>query len=209
MHDLIEFIAEKNKFPIFILSSPRSGGAVLMDYIAFMYPHLEIFNEPDRSKLEMDRFIRCTMHTNNYIVKAQASRIYSDSDNIVRYPDEIKRRLTNDPDVFRISTTRGNLILQIASYYIADIRKIWSYNASSAMKTKIKEIKIDTKLIDSAIASVRYSLSYKCPEVDYTISYEEIQNKYITGNMLRTPYPLNYAELLSFIRDRYKTLHGT
>lgn len=182
-----------------------------MDHIAFMYPHLEMFNEPDQSKLEMDRFIRCTLHTNNYIIKAHASHVFSDLDNIVRYPDEIKRRLINDPDVFRILTTRNDLISQIASYYIANVRRVWSYNLSSAMKTKIREIKIDTKLIDNAITSVKcsYSLSHKCPEVDYTISYEEIQNNHITGNMLKTPLPTNYVELLSIIRDRYKILNGT
>lgn len=201
--NLQELLDNINKFPIFILSSPRSGSTVLSDAIAKTFPSLKQFNEPDNDPVHMAEFLNYISTSKpNYMLKAHGYSVWQPHPEYnIEYPREIARDLMHSNSIFKVSIRRRNIVKQIASLYIAKKRNKWIYDNTDVKKyNPFDEIDIDVEFIRFCIRLINrdYTLYNMCKTLDYNIFYEDIivENEEIS----RTPLPVNYEILLNEIQ---------
>ena len=185
-----------NKFPIIILSSPRTGSSFLSEIIASSYPNLKLFSEPDANNL-MDSFNEYSKNSNEYILKCHLF-------NLVKYPIVIKKIVTCD--AFLIKLRRRNVIEQMISHYVALIRRKWYYDVHSAQTYRETTITIEDKIIEKAVRQIN---EFNEPaglsniKYDLEIYYEDFINNntdvYNTKSTI-TPKPINHNEIYQLIK---------
>jgi LPS sulfotransferase NodH len=191
-----------DKFPIIILSSPRTGSTVLAEILSKKFPELELFIEPDSydKKLEardsMDNFINYSKMSDQYILKCHLKYF-------IKYPTIFKKVI--DHNAFLIKIRRKNIIDQMVSMYIELIRHQWCYNADIAEKYKDKIVPIENNIITKAVQQIN---EFNNPlrglniKYDLEIYYEDLIND-INGiyktNSNMTPKPINHNEIYQAI----------
>jgi LPS sulfotransferase NodH len=206
------------KFPIIIISSPRTGSNALAEYYWKHY-NLKLFSEPDNKIVnkdwdvkppgtyvdpQLESFLQFIEATNRYVVKLQ-------SRNLLRfYPHKYIEQVCTQ-DAFRIKLQRKDVVAQIASFYIAQKRRNFYYDASTdwtLMAEYTQDIEIDECNIDEQITSINKYNNHSFSQLekmnikfDEELYYEDLGSIEIT-NSAKTPLPHNYDELLNAIRNR-------
>lgn len=179
------------KFPIIILSSPRTGSTVLGDYLSKKY-NIAFFCEPDESEKLAD-LLNNTKE--EYILKFHAK-------NLKKYPSQIISKIFKN-DCFLIRIRRRNLVSQIASNYVSLKRGRWNYKSDTVIEPE--SMKIDTDLVDISIQTVKIYNQYLETLVvtyDMDLYYEDIISDIQVTDYVITPKPLFYDELEDIILNK-------
>ena len=190
-------INQIDKFPIIILSSPRTGSSLLAELLSKKFPDLKLYLEPDKKdKTIMDSFTEYSNDNNQYILKLHLKYINN-------YPKNIARKIRNH-DAFLIKIQRKDIISQMTSLYIELIRDIWYYNANQLETYKEQSILIDMNMIKLAIYATKQSntiIENSRIMYDLEIYYEDLINELSEElNMIPTPKPINYTEIYQIIK---------
>jgi LPS sulfotransferase NodH len=184
---------EINKFPVIILSSPRTGSTLLAQTIKSKYYNLKLFLEPDASNM-MDDFIEYTNDSNQYILKFHLKQFF-------KFPQNINKKIFNN-DAFLIRIRRKNELDQIVSNYIELYRNIWSYDKDITYKEEI--IPIDLNTIKISVATIRqYNIVLNTLDIKYDLDvyYEDlIMEEDIYSSSVVTPKPTNHNQLYQTIK---------
>ena len=195
---------EINKFPVIILSSPRTGSTVLAEILSKKFPELELFSEPDSytKKLgdrdSMDNFTNYSNISNQYILKCHLKYF-------IKYPTNIIKKVINH-DAFFIRIKRRNVLDQMVSMYIELIRKQWCYNADIAESYKDKIVPIESDIITKAVRQINefnnplkgLNINYDL-EIYYEDLIKDINEVYKTNSNI-TPKPTNHTEIYQLIQ---------
>lgn len=185
-------LSEITKFPILIISTPRSGSTVLAATIGEKYG-LRVFLEPHISSY--DEFVEYAKDNKDYVVKIH-------SRDIGKYSKSILQELFSDSS-FKINIERRDRDRQIASAIIAHTRDVWAYTKNSHIEIN-NRIHFTENFIDLNINY--FKKCYKATDdlhlnFDLVINYEDLGH--ITqSNYIKTPQPHNYEELLFAIRKK-------
>ena len=188
-------LSEITKFPIFILSSARVGSNILGSYYKKTYG-LAAFLDPDSATDGIQRVIDYRKTSNRYVVKIHALHALD-------YPEELMRDLIAE-DNYKIRIRRQDRVAQIASCYLANLRKRWYYTEKMKSESLSESIPIDQGSIDSEIRLIeRYYRAYDDYNLNFDADlwYEDLGIIQETG-LIQTVLPNNYEELLLAIRKR-------
>ena len=182
------------KFPVVILSSPRTGSTAsthdVWDQLKKTNQDIELFVEPI-STSDRENLITAIDNKKPYVLKIHAGDIW-------RYPIKIQNSINNN-DCFLIRIRRKNLIDQAASLYIARSRNIWSYSSTTAYD---RTIDIDEWKIKQVIKIMnRYNTTLDNYSVifDLDLYYEDLN--FFNNYALKTPQPDNYDLLCKTIEE--------
>ena len=187
-------LPEITKFPVLIISTPRTGSSVLATIIGEKYD-LRVFIEPHESQSHLHGFIEYAQDNKDYLLKIH-------SRDVDKYPSAILQELYSDSS-FKINTERRDRASQIASAIVAHARNTWAYRVDD-YEAPNDEIHFTKALIDLNINYFK-----KCYvdtdnlqlHFDYVVDYDDLG--YIEHrNHVKTPVPSNYQELLTAIRSR-------
>jgi LPS sulfotransferase NodH len=178
-----------NKFPILLLSTPRTGSSALGSYIQDMHQELAFFNEPDNSVERINGFTNKILNNKNYLLKAHLYNIHLyPNHNFLCYSDEI----------FRIRLRRKNFVEQAVSFYIAKKRnEKWSYKSEEEVNlSKLDHIPLDIELAGKSVdflKKVNKILDDTDIKFDLDLFYEDLTLD--NSRYFPTPLPANYQEL--------------
>ena len=188
---------EINKFPVIILSSPRTGSNLLSNIIANTYPKSTLFLEPDEKK-SIDNFSNYANSSNQYILKCHLKYL-------PKYPNNIIKKVINN-DAFLIRIRRRNVLDQMVSMYIELIRHIWYYDVETAEKYKENIIPIEADIIAKAVRQIKeFNEPFKGFNINYDLDiyYEDLINNINDNyNTIISPKPINHNEIYEAI-ERY------
>jgi LPS sulfotransferase NodH len=193
-----------DKFPIIILSSPRTGSTFLAGILSKKFPELELFSEPDSydkklgDKDSMDNFTNYSNISNQYILKCHLKYF-------IKYPTNVIKKVIKN-DAFLIRIKRRNVVDQMVSMYIELIRGIWYYDVEEANKHKENIIPIESDIITKAIRTINeFNNPVKGLHINYDLEiyYEDLINDvnevYKTNSNI-TPKPTNHTEIYQLIQ---------
>ena len=185
------------KYPIVIISTPRSGSTSLAHMYSKKY-NIPFYVEPDEninSKAEIE--FKKDIETNDrFLIKFHAKKIYYYDD----YIDKIKNG-------HLIKISRRNIVDQVLSNHVALERNIWGYRDIIEYNDVISDD--DTKLLLS-IKTINYyneCLSNIELKFDEEFIYEDI--KFNDDADAVTPKPKNEQELkekIIFLMKKWKYL---
>ena len=195
------------RFPIVIISSPRSGSTPL----AFDLKHkhnVELFNEPysqHSSKSEPNNEEKTRLMS---LLKNNDSRfiLKIHLDDLKFYPEEIIKLIeTHNCHLIRIR--RRDIVKQCTSLYIEFQRNIWGYYKDFTSKTEIDtltntDVPINQFTIEHSVKRIikvndeLNSLSYT---IDQDVWYEDL---FFDDTFIVTPKPNNYDT----IKEKIETL---
>jgi LPS sulfotransferase NodH len=193
-----------DKFPIIILSSPRTGSTFLAEILSKKFPELELFSEPDSytKKLgdrdSMANFTSYSNISNQYILKCHLKYF-------IKYPTNIIKKIIKN-DAFLIQIKRRNVLDQMVSMYIELIRGIWYYDVNKANKHKENIIPIESNIITKAVQQINeFNSPFKGLNINYDLEiyYEDLINNFnevYKTNSNITPKPTNHTEIYQLIQ---------
>lgn len=184
-----------NKFPVLIVSAPRTGSTTLAQDICNQYPNLKFFNELGTAQDQQSCYAY-TKSTNNYLLKAHLI-------DICKYNTTELKEIFNDSSAFLIRLRRRNVLDQITSWYIELHRNIWAYPFYKYNQVSISDtIPLVRETVISAIDYISRcnilldTCDYK---FDLDLFYEDLN---LTSNqLLITPKPSNHEEVSNFIKQ--------
>jgi len=186
-----------NKFPIIILSSPRTGSTLLATVLSNNYPNLQLFLEPDESN-NMQSFIEYAATNNQYILKFHAKQL-------LKFPTDIVKNIFLN-DAFLIRIRRRNVIDQMVSNYIELCRGVWGYQPATAETYKDEKIIINSDTINIAIQAIqRYNKSIDTLKINYDLDlyYEDlVKDLGEVSPTIMTPKPTNVDEIYRAIKNQ-------
>jgi len=190
---------EIEKFPIIIISSPRTGSTPLAYELKNKY-NLELFNEPLPNKEhEQHNFLTFIKNNdNNFILKLHINDLHG-------YPNDILK-IINDHQCTLIRIRRRDIVSQVVSLYIETERDIWGYykdyvNPETINKFTNSEIpiKIDLIMCIKKVIDINNELNKLTYVFDHDVWYEDLIFKDQT--FITTPKPNNY----NLIKEAVKT----
>lgn len=184
-----------NKLPLVILSSPRTGSSMILNYLGNLHNIPQHFNEPDGNN-QMQEFENYAQINNNYAVKIHARHLFK------FYQPWVIDQLLNSPDAYRVRIRRKNIIDQIASFYVAKLTNTWSYAVD---KTNSSDVPIDIIRIKNAvdiIARFNEDLNTINTTFDLDIFYEDLPPM-VDNYYKKTPRPTNYELVISTVKEHY------
>jgi hypothetical protein len=187
------------KFPVFILSAPRTGSTTLADDIYRKYSKLKLFNESGTNK-DAESFYEYIKNTNNYVLKAHLL----DIDN--KYTVELKDLISHG-DAFLIRIRRRDIVAQVTSWYIEMHRHIFGYNINGAYVNIDDWIPLVPDKADWATTFILRNnrILDRCSyNFDLDLYYEDL--KLSTDTYIKTPKPVNYEKIYDFIKYRFTHL---
>jgi LPS sulfotransferase NodH len=182
------------KFPVVILSSPRTGSTALTldiwNQLKKIDQDMGLFVEPTNAG-DRENLITAIDNKKPYVLKIHAGDVW-------RYPIKIQNSINNN-DCFLVRIRRKNLIDQVASLYIARSRNIWSYSSTTAYGQTIdidrEQIKKTIKITNRFNTTLdNYSVTF-----DLNLYYEDLD--FFNNYVLKTPQPDNYDLLCKTIEE--------
>jgi len=186
-----------DKFPIIILSSPRTGSTLLAKVLSKQYPDLVLFLEPDE-KNTIDSFTEYSRTNRTYILKTHAKQL-------TKFPAHLIKTIFTK-DAFLIRVRRKNVLDQIVSNYIELHRNVWTYDLESVSKFNNEQMSIDIDTIKIAIEAIKnYNKSIDTLQINYDLDlYYEDLIKDLGNEMVTivTPKPLNHTEIYQTIEKQ-------
>lgn len=188
-----------DKFPIIILSSPRTGSNLLANVLSNNYPDLKLFLEPDETK-NMQSFIDYATSNNQYILKLHLKQLY-------KFPKFINNTIFSN-NAFLIRVRRRSIIDQIVSTYIELSRGVWYYNLDTLEKYKDEKILINTTTINIDIQSTKnYNNVIDTLKINYDLDlyYEDLVEEFGSASTtFITPKPINIDEIYWAIQNQLR-----
>jgi hypothetical protein len=196
------------KFPIIIISSPRTGSTPLAFEFKNRY-NVKLFNElftrtvsAANQNIHLDDQLNLLSfienNNNNFILKFHVKELY-------KYPKDILKMIENHQCTL-IRIRRRDIVSQIASFYIETKRDIWGYYKKYNKTKRIdefinSEIPINFTLIEciGTIIDINDTLDKLTFSFDNDIWYEDLIFKDET--FITTPKPKNY----NLIKETIKT----
>ena len=191
-------ILPKIQQPIVVLSSFRTGGTALCDYISrnFKYNNFdEVLHDavPNRTT----KFIEYTKHNHsNYVVKIIPSQI-NDSNR------ELANKILSESYIIKL--IRQNINEQILSLYAASVTNQWHYKNTDKLESYEMPINIEILQYSATFIKINNQLleNFEC-EPSLNLVYENIgvlESKYI-------PYhrPINWQEVINALNNITKPL---
>lgn len=179
-----------NKFPIIIVSSPRTGSTILAEYISKKY-NLKLFSEPDENKDITQEFYSYIKTKNNSFVLKFHARNFSFYENLDIFANS-----------YLISIQRKNIVEQIASHYVARARNKFIYNKENVEHNEI----MDVNLFDIVVNCEKVYVANKAlREVklnfDKKVFFEDLNLQELGHNskFMITPKPKNYDYIIEKI----------
>jgi len=175
-----------DKFPIIIIGSPRTGSTVLARYLNSKYPNLTLFDEPHQEY--KTKFLNFSKTRSDYILKFHPG--------LDEYPEELFINAT------LIRIRRKNLIEQISSWYVAQMRGFYSYDNLDNLKLEEfanAPVMIDINILKKAVWSQQQynnALDNLNLKYDYDLYYEDLPN--LTESII-TPKPPNYESIQKLV----------
>ena len=186
------------KFPIIIISSPRSGSTPLAYDLKNKYK-VELFNEPfgsppggtARPKISEQKQLLSLVknNKNKFILKLHIADLKA-------YPKEIIRIIeTHNCHLIRIR--RKDIVSQCTSLYIEIYRNVWGYYKNFISENEIAnlsdtELPINQDNIEECIDRIS-RLNNKLNKINYMIDqdvwYEDLS---FDETFIKTPRPKNY-----------------
>jgi hypothetical protein len=199
-----------SKVPVLILSTPRTGSSALGSYLcSIIGKDMTFFNEPDFAlDSHMPVFENYYKNSNRFILKLHAFNTHLYRKDIIEY-------LTTSDDVYRISISRKNVVEQIASYYIAQLRdKKFHYNFKHELSKYDDIVSLDIHTLNVCIKKIleaNMSLEKTSVKFNEHVFYEDIPDMKVVdtswwresqenAEFFKTPKPKNYDELCKVIR---------
>lgn len=181
-----------NKFPIVVIGAPRSGTSIICNQIGIDLK-IQHFNDITYSNDvgEVKKFYTFLNCGEKFVVKFHPH-------DLQKYPVEFITKITNS-ETYNVKVIRSNLIRQIASIYIAEVRNLYTYSAD--YKNDNSEITINLRKLIGCIQRTKKfndELNNVNINFDCIIDYENCKEFSQTG-IIKTPLPLNYNELIKVI----------
>jgi len=183
------------KYPIVIISTPRSGSTSLGRMYVKKY-NIPFHNEPDEiiGNVYEKKFKRDIETTDRFLVKFHARRI--------QYYNEYIDKIKNG---HLIKISRKNIVNQITSTHIALERNKWVYKNKTEYNDIVSDD--DEKLISSIKTIMNYNQSLNNLEFsfDEEFFYEDIE--FNDSADIVTPKPKNEEELkekIIFLMNKWK-----
>lgn len=190
------------KFPIVLISSPRSGSTPLAYHLKNKYK-IELFNETfslhsinsNTESINEERIRLLALLKNNeskFILKIHL-------DDLKKYPDEIIK-LIETHNCYLIRVRRKDLLKQCVSLYIESYRNIWGYYKNFIDKDKIDNL-ISTdiplryykiKQCANRIVKINDELNSLPYVIDQDVWYEDLK---FDDTFIITPKPKNYNDI--------------
>jgi len=187
-----------NRYPILILSSPRTGSTAFGAYIQKLIGNdVHYFLEPDYDGPDhMEHFETYFKDNKKFILKAHLYNLHLYNTNIVEY-------LTESKEVFKIRIRRRNIIEQISSLYIAMIRKnAWHFRNKESTQFS-DTIPKDVMLLIKCIQIIKNSnslINNTKIQFDQDLFYEDLVDLGDVG-FYKSPEPSNYSDILDFVKS--------
>ena len=192
------------KWPIIILSSPRTGSTALAHDIVLQSQRVVTdvlyFNEPathdprnntSKTYSDMSKLTFALNHDSKFILKAHSF------DALSRYPQQLLDIVDKS---YVIRLRRKDIIAQIVSQYICMKRKIWSYNTNTVVVNDSDKIDMDEIYRSVEFITKYYQVADRYPNrVDEDLYYEDL---HVTHNIcLPTPKPTNYNLIYETVKN--------
>jgi hypothetical protein len=182
------------KFPVIIISAPRTGSTVLAYDMKKQLGVDKFLNEPfNRKSIDTDLELDSN---SSYIIKTHIDDLLNPISSMALNTIILNTiKDSNKCSVIRIR--RKDVIEQIISYYIELIRGMWGYNKNIPLPEEFtKSIEINNYKLYFAIQQIMYCNNlldkYDGP-IDLDLWHEDLT---ITSDeLLFTPKPENYLEI--------------
>jgi hypothetical protein len=181
------------RYPIVIVSTPRSGSTALTLHIIRKLITVPCFIEPEQSEESLNAFLSHMEYHKNYVVKIHV-------DNFTKYPTQVAQYLMKSEEPYRILMDRRGKIDQLVSFYIAKYRTIWKYNEGDTFKKDVIPINIYVmKSIMDFYGKQFQLVNEGYFNFDTTLIYEDCM--FENTGMRTTPEPKNHQEIYDmFVR---------
>jgi hypothetical protein len=183
------------KYPVLIISSPRTGSSSLAKTLSVNKKNIPYFCEPlvcDAKDARHVRYVQWRKTENqNFILKVHA----------YQWRNFIKADTNIELDKFyRIGLRRKNIIDQMASLYVSFHRDIWTYKPDvNYDEFYNKEIEItEEKILQCIRVILENNKDFEMFESDFNtkfdinLYYEDLLNLEV---FIKTPLPKNYNDL--------------
>lgn len=183
------------RFPIVIISTPRSGSTALARHLQSKFNNIETFIEPEQTYKSLTEFIEYNNQNKKYIVKTHYIHLHL-------YPDELQEYLLNSDEPYRICIERQDTVKQVLSMYVEKQRQRWTYHRGDTFEKDIINID-DDKILETIYYYEQQSdwLRESTIKFDEKIMYEDCEFDNI--NLIKTPRPKNYDEVYNAIKNVY------
>lgn len=190
------------KFPIIIISAPRTGSSALCEMLKEMYsfiPNISAFDEPLPPSERFEEFNKFYQKSNNFILKVQALEYK-------KIPLDLLNRISNKETTV-VMLQRSDTLSQYVSHYIASATNRWRFNKIDNNDVyKDYEIPINYDLIVEAMKEIDFQnaawttllntlpVNYKLFMEDYSFEQKKL---------IPTIQPKNYE----IIKDTIEKIH--
>jgi hypothetical protein len=195
-------ISKIDRFPVIILSSPRTGSTLLAEMLSKKLPDCKLYLEPVErlNKNIMDNFVKYSNSNDQYILKLHLK-------NLNNYSNDIINKI-NNRDAFLIRIRRKDVVAQMASLYIAKLRDIWYYNSTKIEQYKEESMSVNMDMVKNIIIATKKNnsiLENSTIPYDLEIYYEDLIKELSEGlKTFTTPKPINYTEIYQAIKKELK-----
>lgn len=186
-----------SKYPIILIGPPRSGSSVICAQIGKDF-NLPIFSDITYSsdKTEIENCFSFIKDTDKFVMKFHAHDMH-------KYPEWLINKVRSG-ETYNIKVLRKDIVGQLASAYIAEIRNLYHYD-NVDVDTYSDTIEINLKKISNCIFRMTKfinELENLDVPFDRVLNYEDSQ--YDDGVCVKTPLPTNYNEIVEFIQNFIK-----
>lgn len=187
-------LSNVSKFPVVVIAPPRSGSSVICAQIGIDL-NIKHFSDITYAvdQKEIEKFLEFIQSTDQYVMKFHSFDMY-------KYPSWLVDKILNG-ETYNVKVTRNNLLLHVASAYVAQMRQLYHYdsvdvsNYNGPMLIKMRAIEQSISRIKKAVEELD---SLPVP-FDTVIEYSDYV--YDGDACARTPLPSNYNAILKVIES--------
>ena len=201
-----------NKTPVVILSSPRTGSCALGEYISNSFvPSIDYVNEPIRTDIQSfeignltpyqyfwqnENIVAFMVHIHNKLPFVFKEHLI----NLQKYEKDLVKYISYDPTLFRIRLQRKDTVKQIASLFIARMRKKW-FMSKEDLNIPYSVVMDDAMLQEciSFILASNQALANTDIKFDLELYFEDLPELPNDIFMLETK-PINYDEVIENVK---------
>jgi hypothetical protein len=186
---------EVKKLPVVVIGPPRSGSSVICRQLTNdlnILGYNDVTYSPD--KTEFDKFSKLIQSTNEYVIKFHAA-------DLINYPKFLLDKI-NNRETYNIKIVRQDKVAQLASVYLAEIRKTYTYDRLNLDMYADEIIKIEKIRLAGCLKRMHKNyteLEELTVIFDKVVNYEDYV--YDLGTAVITPKPKNYNELINIIEN--------
>lgn len=190
-------LSNVSKLPIILIAPPRSGSSVICAQIAreLNLPHYNDITYADDST-EVEKCFSYIKDSNNYVMKFHAFDMH-------KYPEWLINKIKSR-ETYNVKVERKDFINHVASVYIAEVRNLYHYDQVN-IENYYDTITLRHPKMWNCISRLKkyiQELDNLDVVFDQVVAYEDYQ--YDNDVCIKTPLPVNYREILEFIKGLYE-----